>query len=658
MQLDIDYEDGTRHSIITDESWKSSDSPIITNNVYLGEVYDARLEQPGWDQAGFDDAGWEHAVQATESIGKLCAQYAPSIKVLKTIQPIKITEPKPDVYIYDMGQNFAGRIKLKVKGPAGTKVKMRYGELLHPDGTLNVMTSVACQIKREGMGGPGAPPVAYQSDSYILKGEGSEVYIPKFTFHGFRYVEITGLLEQPTLEMLEGQLLGSAVESAGTFSCSNEMFNRIQEMTCWTMLSNIFSIQSDCPHREKFGYGGDILSTSEMGIFNFDMSCFYAKTAQDFVDAIRPNGGFTETAPYVGIADKGLGGNSGPIGWGTAQPWLLYQLYQYYGNRRIIEKQYEYSKQWVQLIQDDAKDHVIDVGISDHESLVPKPVALTGTAFNYYNAYLMSELAGILGRNDEAEYYNNLAQDIKNTFNNKFLDQETGTYDTGTQACQSFALYMDLVPEKYIEKTLDVLTENILKKHNGHLTTGMFGTKFMLDVLSSYGHSDVAYSIVNQKSFPGWGYMIDHNATTMWEHWAFSDNTYSHNHPMFGQVSEWFFKALAGIKLDTKAVGFNKLVIDPQAVKDLQWVKGGYNSIRGKIVSEWSVNDNEFNLNISIPANTLAEVYIPAVKETDVYESGQPASQSEYIHFIGMENNKAVFTVESGDYKFVSKKTK
>ncbi len=450
LQLVAEFTDGTSQTVVTDESWKVSNGPLLRNNLYLGEVYDARKEQPGWDKAGFDDSTWQQAVRAPEPLGPLRAQDAPPIRVTRILKPVKLTEPKPGVHVFDLGQNFAGWVRLRAQGPAGTRVRLRYGELLYPDGTLNGMTSVCGQIKQGGPGyrydGQGAPKTAWQMDEYVLKGEGEEVYTPRFTFHGFRYVEVTGFPGKPTLASLEGLRLNSDVAPAGTFTCSNERFNRIQQMVLWTELSNLFSVQSDCPHREKFGYGGDIVAAGEMAMFNFDMARFYAKAVQDLADAVRPNGGFTETAPFVGISDQGLGDGSGPVGWGTAHPFLLWHLYQHYGDKRLLAENYEAASRWIALLQSRAPDGILDNGISDHESLVPKPRALTGTGFYYLNVKLFAQIARALGNESEAVDAEALAAAIKTAFNRKFLQPGSGRYDTATQACQAFALYLGLVP--------------------------------------------------------------------------------------------------------------------------------------------------------------------------------------------------------------------
>ncbi len=658
VQLVVDFEDGTRQVVATDATWRVSGGPILRNSIYLGEKYDARCEQTGWDTANFDDSKWETAVPAVQpEVGPLRAQDAPPIRVTRTLKPVKLTEPKPGVFVYDFGQNFAGWVRLKVSGPSGTCVRLRSGELVYPDGTLNGMTAVCGQIKGGGVNyryeGDGDPKTAFQIDEYILKGRGVEVFAPRFTFHGFRYVEVTGFPGRPTLETLEGLRLNSDVASAGSFECSNEMFNRIQEMVLWTELSNLFSVQSDCPHREKYGYGGDIVASSEMAMMNFDMARFYAKAAQDLWDAVRSNGGFTETSPFVGISDEGLGDKSGPIGWGTAQPLLLHQLRQYYGETRLIREQYQATKKWVGLLHSLAKDGILDNGLSDHESLVPKPRALSGTAFYYYNVKLFSQLAASLGQEADAREASALAEEIKAAFNRRFLTRGTGRYDAATQACQSFALYHGLTPSEEQAVALDVLVADV-GKHDNHLTTGIFGTKYMLNALTDGGRADVAYRLVNQRTFPGWGHMLELGGTTLWEHWEFSDNTFSHNHPMFGSVSEWFYKALAGIRPSPDAVGFDKIIIKPQPVGDLRWVRATHNTVRGKISSAWEKKDGKFRLSIVIPVNAIADVYVPARDAAHVTEGGRTINKARGVKFLRMEGDAAVFAVGSGSYEFVA----
>lgn len=667
LQLNVEYADGTTQQVVSDPSWKVGDGPLLKNNVFLGEVYDARREQPGWNRPGFDDSRWTQVVPAEAPGGRLVAQEVPPIKVMRTIKPVRITEPQPGVFIFDMGQNFAGWVTLRVQGEAGTRVVLRFGEDLWPDGRLNVLTSTYGQVKdwasitqRDWAAvdagpfwsdGPHIPTTAWQSDTYVLRGGAPEVYRPSFTWHGFRYVEVRGYPGRPTLDAIEGHLLHSAVDSVGSFASSNELLNRIHEITLWSQLSNMFSVQSDSPHRERFGYGGDIVAASEMAILNLDMSRFYAKTVRDFADAQRPNGGFPEIAPDVGIASEGLGGGAGPVGWGTAHPMLVWQLYQYYGDRRLLEEQYPNVLRWVALLQEKAVDGILDNGISDHKSLPPKPVALTGTAFYHYNVQLAADMARVLGRNADAARLNGVAAQVKGAFNARFLKGRSGAYDLTTQATQAFALYFGLVPKEVRERALETLVKK-MQEFEYHVNTGIFGTKYVMDALTRSGRADVAYAAANKRTFPSWGYMIERGATTLWESWNYPEHTPSQNHPMFGSVSEWFYKGLVGIRPADDAVGFDKIIIQPNVVGDLTWVRGHHHSVRGRIGSAWRLEDDTLMLDVEIPVSATALVYVPAARAEDVAEGGRRASEAAGVELVGMQVGAAVFRVGSGSYRF------
>lgn len=668
LQLNIEYEDGSTQSIASDERWRVAAGPIVRNSVYLGEVYDARREQPGWDQPGFDDSGWARASLAAGSgtdgggrsdrLGELHSQVVPPIRVTATLPPATVTEVRPGVFIFDMGQNFAGWARLRVEGRRGATVTMRMGELLHPDGTLNVMTSVAGQIKganRDGTprGGAGAPDIAWQSNEYTLRGSGPEVYTPRFTFHGFRFVEVTGFPGTPSLDAIEGLRLNSAVEPVGTFNCSNDLVNRIQSMVQWTLLSNLFSVQSDCPAREKFQYGGDIVASSEMAILNYDMTGFYAKTVLDHQDAVRGPGWFTETAPFVGISAASYDPDAGPIGWGLAHPLLVAQLFQYYGNARIVQEQYEAAGRWVELLSNNADGYIVDRCIGDHESLDPKPIALMATAHFFQAVRLMERLAGVRGRAQDVARYATLARRIREAFINRFLVPGTGRFDIGTQACQATALYMGLVPGAERASAIREMVDRVVVDHDGHVATGIFGTKYLLDSLTETGHADVAYTMVTQETFPGWGHMLAEGATTLWEHWEYSDNTYSHNHPMFGSVSEWLFKGPGGIKPHPEAAGFDRILIEPHVVGDLTWARARYDSIRGPVTSHWRIDGDRLSLEVEIPVNATATIRVPTSDPSSVTEGGRPASTATAVTPLAADAlGGARFEVGSGRYLF------
>jgi len=330
---------------------------------------------------------------------------------------------------------------------------------------------------------------------------------------------------------------------------------------------------------------------------------------------------------------------------------LLWQLRQYYGEHRLAEEHYAATKRWIALLHEQARDGILDNGISDHESLAPKPRALTGTAFYYFNVQLFAQLARALGRDGDALAAEAQLQDIQAAFNQKFLEAGTGRYDIASQACQAFALYHELVPTAEKSQALEVLLRDIAAQ-DGHLTTGIFGTKYLLHALTDAGRADTAYAMVNQRTFPGWGYMLEKGATTLWEHWAFSDNTYSHNHPMFGSVSEWFYKALAGIAPAPEAVGFDQILIQPQPVGDLQWAKASYQSVRGRVASAWEKTGSEFKLRVTIPANATATVHVPAAADATITESGRPAERAPGVRLLRKTDRATVFTVGSGQYEF------
>ena len=645
-QLNIIYADGSTQSIVSDEDWKVTQGPILRNSIYLGEIYDARKEISGWNKPGFDDLAWPNASQADEPIGKLQAQPLPPIKVTAKVKPIKITEPEKAVYIVDMGQNFAGLASFKFDMEKGTQVNLRYGELLYEDGTLNPMTSVCGQIK----GDPNDclefhPGVAWQKDVYIAGGNGPEIYTPRFTFHAFRYIEITGCPVKPTLDMITGLRLNSDVKQMGNFSCSNEMLNSIQKMCQWTFLSNIFSVQSDCPHRERFGYGGDLVNTNEAFMYNYDMSNFYIKAVTDWDDGKLEDGMLTDTAPSVGIQYCG-------VGWAMAHPHTQLKLYQYYGDKRIIERQYQTSKQWLDLVTKSNPTNIINSGLSDHESLAEKPTAPMVTPLYYQSAKMLAKMADILGFKEDAEQYEALSEKIKTAYNDNFFDADLGKCAPGTQASQSFALFSDIIPKEQRRAVMKYLLDDI-SKHDSHLTTGIFGTRYMLDLLSQEGFSQTAYDIVNQRTFPGWGHMLENGATTLWEHWAYSANTFSHNHPMFGSVSQWFYNWLGGIQPHPDAIGFDRIIIRPQIPSDLQWVNCSYDSIRGKITSNWRKTDNSIIMDIEIPANTEATVHLPCSNPEAIKENNILASKVAGIEFERCENNASIYDIQSGKYHFI-----
>lgn len=649
-QLQLEFRDGTSQTIATDQSWKVGESGILRNNVYLGEAVDARREPDGWDKPKFDDSHWSTPGLATRALGMITAPSQPPIRRTESWPATQMTEPVPGKLIYDMGTNFAGWASFDLDVPAGTSITFRFGELLKPDGTLNPMTSVAGQIKglkqgtQESIGGPGAPEIAWQSDTYIARG-GRESYTPRFTFHAFRYVEITGLPNPLPLASVRAIRLNSDVEPAGTFECSNPMLNDIQAMCRRTFLSNIFSVQSDCPHRERLGYGGDIVATSEAFMANFNMAGFYAKAVRDWADSARPDGMFTDTAPFIGIQ------YCGPV-WAMAHPLLVHQLYQYYGDSAIGEEQYSSAKRWLELVENKYPDGIITDGLSDHESLLPTPSDALVTPMVYHSANILKQVASRLGKSSDAAHFEKLALKIREAYNAIFYDSKTGKVGPGSQTSQSMALYTGIVPDSERARVLDFLIKDI-RNHNNHLTTGILGTKFLLEVLSNAGHADLAYSIATQADFPSWGWMLKNNATTLWEHWEYSDNTYSHNHPMFGSVSQWMMQWLGGIQPAKTANGFDQIVIRPQTPTGLDWVKSSYKGVRGTIVSNWKRTGQTLTFDLTIPGNANAQVVLPALSGEAVSEGSHRLKDTPGVSKVQVTTQGVQFYAGSGTYSFV-----
>ena len=644
-QLVIEYTDGSQQVVASDSTWKVAPGPILRNSIYLGETVDARRAVEGWDKPGLDDRTWDAARIAPTPGGRLQVRSLPPIKVTASVKPVRITEPVDGVYIVDMGQNFGGWARFTFNVTQGTQITIRYGELLYENGTLNPMTSVCGQIKRNEPTPDGSPPIAWQTDTYIARGNGPETYTPLFTFHAFRYIEITGLPTRPSLDEIAGLRMHSAVKPVGSFSCSNGLFNRIQGMCQWTFLSNLFGVQSDCPHRERFGYGGDLVATSDAFILNYDMANFYAKAARDWHDSALPNGMLTDTAPSVGIQYCG-------VGWAMAHPHLQVQLYRYYADRRIVEEQYATSKRWLDLVRDQNQDHIVRQGLHDHEALEQEESPAMITPLYCESARMLSRLAHILGKEEEAEQYGRLADDIRNVYVDNFLAEGTGVVASGIQSAQAFALFLDMLPTDERTAALTSLVRNIIDKHNGHLTTGIFGTRYTLDVLSRQGRADVVHDMVNLRSFPGWGYMLEQGATTLWEHWEFNDNTFSHNHPMFGSVSQWFYNWLGGIEPDLDAVGFDKFTFQPQFLDGLDWVRCTYRSIRGPITCDWTRQGNRITLDLHVPVNTSATLVLPAT--SGITENGRLATDARGVEEISDQDGVTKFRLGSGQYHFIA----
>ena len=648
----LSYSNGTVETISTDEAWHTAPGPIMRNNVYLGEHYDARLHREGWSEDSYHPTGWKNAVAVPGPAGKLTVQMQPPVRITGIIQPISVIEAKPGVFVFDMGHNFAGIARIRVKGPAGTKITMRYGEDKYADGQINLMTSVAGQIKKSN-GGPGSPAVAWQEDSYVLSGKGTEVWNPRFTYHGFRFVEVTGWPGKPALNDIKGLRLSADLESNGSFSSDNAMFNELNGVIRNTFLSNVFSVQSDCPAREKLGYGGDLFCTTEAFMYNFDMAGFYRKVLRDFVNDQRPSGGITETMPFVGIADASPGEGSGPLGFQMAFSYLVKMIHDFYGDKEVIEEYYPALKKHIGFLRSKARENLFEKeDLGDHEALTPKSIPLAASVFYYLQVKMMADFASELQKESDRLAYSRLAAEIRQAINEKFDQQNIGKFETGTQTAQAISLWAGIAGKEKEVQALDSLEARFREK-DWHVSTGIFGTKMLFDVLRKADRNETAYRVANQRDFPGWGFMLANGATTLWETWKASDNTYSKNHPMFGSVSEWFYRSILGI--NAAAPGFKKVVFKPQPAGDLKHAKGTYQSVYGPIVSDWSIKNDEFIYRVVLPANTRGEVWLPNKYGKEILEQGKKINTLPDIKILRIESGYTLLEIGSGSYSFLVK---
>jgi alpha-L-rhamnosidase len=539
-----------------------------------------------------------------------------------------------------MGQGFAGFAVLKVRGAAGDKVVMKYGERLRKDGALDRDDIQVHTVKRD-------PTQQFQTDTYICKGGGVETWHSRFDYHGFRYVEVTGFPGRPTLDNLTGVFIHSAVPVRGEFSCSNPLLNQIWRASRWSYLSNLQGIPTDCPHREKNGWTGDAHLAAEQGLFNFGPAAVYTKWINDLGDEQRPSGELPGIVPSSGW---GYEWGNGPA-WDSAYLLIPYYMYVYCGDARVLRDHYEGMKRYVDYLTSKAKDGIVSIGLNDWAPYKTQtPGDITSTAYYYRDAQIVSLAAGLSGKEDEARKYRELAADIRQAFNKKFYDAAKGLYGNGSQTSLGCALYQGLVEPADTALVMKNLVAAI-DKTGGHIDTGILGAKYVLNTLLDHGRADVAYRIASQKDLPSWGWWFQNGATTLWEEWGGGG---SRIHIMFGDISAWFYKALAGIKPDPEAPGFKHFIIEPNPVGDLTFAKARYHSVRGLIASEWRIAHGKFELTVTIPPNTTATVRLPAADSSRITEGGRPAARAKGLRFIEVRDGRSVFEAGSGTYVFAA----
>ena len=635
-QLHIDYQNGQSEILATDPSWKASYGPILESDMQAGEVYDARLEMPGWSQAGFDQSSWSPIVTGASLKPLLQAYPGVPVRAVKELPAVKVSEPTPGTYVFDLGQNFSGWARLKVNGQAGDEVTMIFAEMLKDDGsayTINLRSARAV-------------------DTYVLKGGGEEVWEPRFTFHGFRYVQVTGLKEKPTADTITGIVLYSDSPESSSFECSNPMVNKIQENIVWGQRSNYLEVPTDCPQRdERLGWTGDTQVFIRTGCYNQDVSEFFTKWMVDLMDTQNRQGLFGNQAPVFH--------GHGAAAWACAGiicPWTIYKVY---GDTRMIETHYDAMVRYMDACGKDGLG-----GRKVHtwgDWLAPggrPPTEFISAAYHAYTTSLMAEMAVALGKIDDATKYNKQFQDIRAHFQKTFVKAD-GKIGRELQTAYCMALSFDLLTAAQRKQAEAHLIERI-KADNYHLTSGFLGIPILLPTLTDMGRSDIAYRMIQNTTYPSWGYSIEQGATTIWERWnsyskdrGFGDvKMNSFNHYSLGACGEWMFRSMLGIETD--GAGFKKITMKPELGEGITWAKGHYDSIQGRIGSDWKIENKTFHWNITVPANTTATVYVPTKDAAAVTESGKPANKADGLKFLRMEKDRAVYQVSAGSYGFVS----
>ena len=637
LQLVVDYADGSTQKIITDGSWKWTSGPVLENSLYNGEVFDARKEPMGWDKPGFVDKSWQSASVVKAPDVMLSAQMMQPIRVVETLSPRTITSPKPGVYVVDFGQNVSGWCRIKATAAAGARITMRYAELLYPDGTVN----------QENLRS------ARATDVYTTRGEGAETYEPRFTYHGFRYVQVEGYPGELKKDDIRSRLVCTDLAPRGSFACSNDLLNHIQHNAFWGERTNFHSIPTDCPQRdERQGWMGDAWMSSDAMYHNFDMAAAYINFLRDISDDEGADGAVPDTVPHV------WGSQPGDPMWSAAYPAILWETYLYTGDKRVLAQYFDGAKRSVDYLGRESQGGIVSRNIyGDWIAVQGTPGDLISTGTYCWLAGLISDIAHALGAP-----YGDPRSDIAKAFNTRFFDSATGSYGNGSQFSNAFPLYLGIVPQDKKSVVVKNLISDIEKRDN-HLSTGFIGTPFMLDALAEQGHADVAYKIVSQDTYPGWGYMVKNGATTTWELWELKtgNGMNSHNHPALGFISSWFYQMLGGLNIDPAHPAWEHFTVKPYVLGDLKWAKASVDTLRGRVASEWRLTDKGIALTVNVPANSSASIYIPKLGKKDclvregkytLWRDGEIVSGTQGIRAGCDQGDWIRFDVTAGQYSF------
>ena len=654
-QVYLQYKDGSVENILSDGTWKAAPGPVTFSSIYGGEDYNATLEQKGWNTTAFSDASWKQAV-IVDGPPSLLAQKADPVKVMDTFLPKKITVIKNNVIVYDMGQNASGIPALSVKGARGDTVRLITGELLKDDGTVSQKAT--------------GSPVYF---TYVLKGNGVENWQPRFSYTGFRYLQVekrvpkngADTLHLPEIIALKSLHTRNAAKTVGGFASSSLLFNQTKDLIDWAVRSNMQSILTDCPHREKLGWLEQLHLMGNSIHYNYDMERLLQKVLADMRTAQTDSGSLPEYAPEYVKIDLFDGVFLESPEWGSASIILPWYLYQWYGNKTVLQQNYSMMQRYFAYLKTRATDNLLSHGLSDWYDLGPNrqgfaqltPMGLTATAIYYYDALILEKIAGLLGNAVDAAAYRDLARKIKIAFNKKFFDPEAVQYGTGSQTANAMALYMNLVPEEYRAQVVANLVSDIRNRNNS-ITSGDIGFRYLLKVLQREGRSDVIYDMNCRSDVPGYGYQLAKGATALTESWVASP-VVSNNHLMLGHLMEWFYSGLGGINQSGKSIGYKEIEIAPQPVGDVVFANTSYECPYGVIQSNWRKGIDTFSLQVQVPVNTTATVLLPATASSVIRERNRVLAGRKDVTFLGLENGKAKIKIGSGNYQFtVTEKSK
>jgi alpha-L-rhamnosidase len=655
-QIECTYDDGTTSLITTDQTWKTSTGPILKSDIYHGEVYDARLEKKGWSEPGFNDSDWAGAATKEHPRNILTASSGVAVKRMEYLKPIAILKTQNGQTILDMGQNMVGWLRFTVEGPAGARIMLRHAEVLDANGSLYT----------ENL------RVAKQTDEYILMGQGQEVYEPHFTFHGFRYVAIEGWPGELSVENFTGVVIHSDITPTGQFACSDPMINQLQHNIQWGQKGNFLDVPTDCPQRdERLGWTGDAQVFAPTACFNADVAAFYTKWLADLAADQQPSGAVPHVIPNVISLGKPTG-DSASAGWADVAVIVPWTVYLCYGDTRILQRQYESMKGWVDYMANRAgpdclwdNDFTFGDWLAYSTTNSDYPGATTDKdlvcqAYFARSTDILQRTAEVLGKTKDAKKYAALLVKIKKAFQKEFVTAQ-GRVASNTQTAYSLALAFELLPDALRESAAKRLDNDVNKFK--HITTGFLGTPLICQVLSDYGYTDSAYMLLNRKDYPSWLYPITRGATTIWERWdgikpdgQFQDKGMnSFNHYAYGAIGDWLYKTVAGITIDQKQPGYKHIIIYPRTGGGLTYAKARLESMYGPIESNWQLQDKTLTLKIEIPANTTATVMLPSVVLTEVTEGGKPLRKANGILKLRQQKDMAVIEIGSGQYVFKSK---